>query len=213
MMVRFGGFCKAIVAKAPTFISSSPSPVATSTRRLGWASARPRPIMGAAPIAPPRPNRLGDSWVSADSSQAVPARPATMRKSPGRSINAGTASRRSSTASGKVAVWSLLNLAMNVCSLEFLGTDQALGEQNGDLVAGLERHGDGGAHARNDIVGMFCSQHDYPHRLQHRFHRLAHGELPGITLAEFASHRDQRQQREAASLSERKHIDAVADAR
>jgi hypothetical protein len=102
---------------------------------------------------------------------------------------------------------------MNVCSIEFLGTDQALGEQNGDLVAGLERHGDGGANARNDIVGMFCSQHDYPHRLQHRFHRLAHGELPGITLAELAPHRDQRQQREAASLSERQHIDAVPDAR
>src|SRR5262249_38396116 len=159
---------------------------ATNTRRLGCASASPRPIIGAAPIAPPRPNRLDDSWVSADSSQAVPARPAIIRKSPGRSINAGTAIRRSSTASGKVDVCSLLNLAMTVCSLEFLGAYQALGEQNGDLMAGLECHGDGGAHTRNNIVGQFSPQHDHAHRLQNRFHRLAHGELPGIALTEFA---------------------------
>src|SRR5271163_949550 len=135
MIVRLGGFCNAIVASAPTFISSSPSPVATSTRRFGCARASPRPNIGAAPIAPPRPNRWGDSPVNADISHAVPASPATIRKSPGFSINAGTAVRRSSTASGKVAVWILFNLAMLARPSELLGTNQALGEQHGHLLA------------------------------------------------------------------------------
>src|SRR3954451_7820990 len=182
MIVRLGGFCSAIVASAPTFISSSPSPVATSTRRLGCASASPRPIIGAAPIAPPRPNRLGDSCVSADSSHAVPARPAIIKKSPGFSIKAGTAWRRSNTASGSVAVCSLLSFAMADSRLEFLGANQALGQQHGSLLIALECHGDRGGSRGDHVLGLFSTQDDNAHRLQHRLDRLAHGELPGIAL-------------------------------
>src|SRR6201996_411312 len=188
MIVRLGGFCSVIVASAPTFISSSPSPVATSTRRFGCASASPSPIIGAAPIAPPRPNRRGDSWVSAESSQAVPASPATIRKSWGFSIKAGTALRRSSTASGKVAVWSLLNFAMVSRPSELFRANQALGEQHGHLLAGLERHGDGSRYTRDDVGWLLRAQHDHAHRLQYRFDRLTHGELPGVSLAVLAAH-------------------------
>jgi hypothetical protein len=46
------GFKIAMVASAPTFINNSPSPVITSTRWSGRASARPSPIDAATPMAP-----------------------------------------------------------------------------------------------------------------------------------------------------------------
>src|SRR5262245_17742389 len=48
---RLGGLSTARVARAPRFISNSPSPVSTMTRRSRRASARPRPIIAAPPMA------------------------------------------------------------------------------------------------------------------------------------------------------------------
>jgi len=49
----------AIVARLPNPMSISPSPVTTSTRRRGCASASPSPIMHAEPIAPHSGNVSG----------------------------------------------------------------------------------------------------------------------------------------------------------
>jgi hypothetical protein len=43
-------------------------------------------------------------------------------------------------------------------------------------------------------------------------HALPHGVLPRIARAEIASHADEGQEREAASLDQREHVEAIADA-
>src|SRR5262249_61740569 len=52
-MVRFFGCLTPMVARLPTPISTSPSPVITATRRSGRASAKPSPTIAAQPIAAP----------------------------------------------------------------------------------------------------------------------------------------------------------------
>ena len=53
-MARLPGFCTPMVARLPSPISISPSPVMTATRAAGLASARPSPIIAAPPMAPQR---------------------------------------------------------------------------------------------------------------------------------------------------------------
>ena len=52
-MARLFGGC-ADGGEGPMPISMSPSPVSTSTRRAGWASAMPSPTIAAPPMAPQR---------------------------------------------------------------------------------------------------------------------------------------------------------------
>ena len=93
-MVRLAGRAAAIVASAPSAISCSPSPVTTSTGRSGCASARPRPSIAAAPIAPH--SGRSRSWSpAAATSHAVPPRPATQTRRPRSASRARTAARRS----------------------------------------------------------------------------------------------------------------------
>ena len=79
-IVRFFGASTAIVASEPTFISISPSPVMTSTRRFGCASASPSPIIDAPPMAPQSGKLLGWS-PAAETSQFGAPRPAMTSRS------------------------------------------------------------------------------------------------------------------------------------
>jgi hypothetical protein len=92
-MVRFGGRSTAMVASEPMLISISPSPVMTSTFRFGCASAKPSPIIEAAPIAPHSGKLL--AWSpAAETSQFGAPRPAMTRISPRSRSNSFTTSRR-----------------------------------------------------------------------------------------------------------------------
>jgi len=51
-MVGFGGWIAPTVANAPIPMRASPSPVTTMACSSGWASAIPKSIIAAPPIAP-----------------------------------------------------------------------------------------------------------------------------------------------------------------
>ncbi len=94
-MVRLAGAAAAMMARAPSAISCSPSPVTTSTGRSGWASARPKPTIAAAPIEP-HSGRSRSQSPAAATSHDVPPRPAT-QTSPRRSASSARTARRRST--------------------------------------------------------------------------------------------------------------------
>ena len=64
---------------------------------------------------------------------------------------------------------------------------------------------------RDHVLRPLDAQADDAHGLEHRLRRLAHGKLPRISLAEIAAHAHQRQERKAAALDQRQHVDAIAD--
>src|SRR3546814_12803767 len=77
-------------------------------------------------------------------------------------------------------------------SSEYLGADQALGQQDGDRLTGLPDHVAGGVDHMGDLVGVLGAQTDDTHRLQDRLRRLPHRDLPGLALADPAATRQAR---------------------
>ena len=96
------------VAKVPTFISSSPSPVTTSTFLSGLDNASPRPIAVAPPIAPAMVKMLSPSFVRCAISLEAPANPHTIKRSLGSPTIAGTAVFLSSDLSSLIVHLSIL---------------------------------------------------------------------------------------------------------
>ena len=69
-----------------------------------------------------------------------------------------------------------------------------------------------GVHGVVGGVGLAQALGQHAGDLERGLGALAHRQLPGIELAPFAAHRHQHQQRQAAGLVQRQHVDAVADA-
>src|SRR5690242_7835811 len=202
MIDRFGGLSSAMVASAPTFIRSSPSPVTTRTRRSRRASARPSPIMQAPPIAPPIAKPLAAFSVRAATSRAAPASPAMVRKSSCRPMSAGSTSRRSRAKICPSEPELSLADADILASSKAFGAEQLLGEQHRDRLAGLEHHGQGGTHRIERLIRRLGAQAGHADGLQHWRDRLSHSVLPGIALAEVAPHGDQGQERKPPGIDQ-----------
>src|SRR5476651_2700400 len=181
-IARLSGCCVATVASEPTVIIRSASPVITSTRFDGCASARPRPIGTAPPIAP-HSGMLSGRSPAAVMSQFDEPRPAT--------------TSRLSSAPARICLTSGRRWSVAVLILLFpegLDADQLLPKHHGDRLAAVE----GGARGMIDsglhVFGLVGRHHQHAHRLEHLGRALAHRVLPRIELTRFAAHRDQGQE-------------------
>src|SRR5258707_15768972 len=128
-MTRFLGPCTATVARLPTPIKRSPSPLSASVRRCGCAMARPRAMATVPPIAPQSGKLSGESPASVMSQAAEPSPPITSM-SPRSARIARTISRRRK---GKFSLVSLM-----VGLPKGLAADDALADQHGDRNTAFE---------------------------------------------------------------------------
>jgi len=181
-------------------MSISPSPVMTSTRRRGWASAS-RAEHGRLAIAP-QVGKLSGESPAAVMSQVVE----RDRRSP-----------EGFFFPIKVLLQPLFDAKSpslaSFCGLflKALDADDLLGDQDRD--AALFRKGF--LQAACTLADTSCSSRpSLPRRPSPRARRrrLAHRHLPGIELARLAAHRHDDRQRETAGLEEPQHVDRVADA-
>ena len=169
-IARFSGICVATVAREPRLISMSPSPVMTSTRFVGCAKARPRPMPTGAPIEP-QSGMLSGRSPAAVMSQLDEPRPAiTSRLSSAPSRSCLTSGRRCSVAPDLLGLILLLP--------EILDADQLLAQQHGDGLAAVEGRARGGVDRGLHLVGRLDRVEQYAHRLEHLRRALAHRVLP-----------------------------------
>src|SRR5258708_6898272 len=183
-MTRLPGACTAAVARLPTPIRRSPSPLSAKTRRCGWAMARPRAMATVPPIAPQSGKLSGESPASVISQAAEPSPPTTSMSPRSARIDRTISRRRS----GKFSLVSLMIAALLRVLAECLAADDPLRDQHGHRDAALEgeprRLLDGLADARR-LVDRIDQRAGEAQRLAAV---LAHRHLPRLELAPLAAH-------------------------
>src|SRR6266851_1527317 len=207
-MTRLPGACTAAVARLPSPIRRSPSPLSASTRRPGCAMARPRAMATVPPMAPHSGKFSGESPASVMSQAAEPSPPITSASPRSARIARTTARRRS----GKVSLLSAIVATRPLALAEGLAADDTLRDQHRDRDAALESK----TRRLLDRLADACRLIDRIDERTGEAQRLAgvlsHRYLPRVELAPLTAHRHEREQRETALCDQRQHVDAVADA-